>query len=125
MAESTTFSIEEYRRLRQDLSSLHPENRDSLDVSVAATLGGGRGSTVPSACADSGSGARESDPTIRYVPRLDATSDAEVETLARIYDFVVGAYKSREDAETADRDEGEEAAERDRTEGIASKKREP
>jgi hypothetical protein len=122
MAEITTFSIEEPRETRQELSSLHPEDRDGLDVSVVATSGGGRNSTVPSACADTGSGARESDPTIRYVPCPDATSEAEVETLARIYDFVIGAYKSREAAGTANRDEGEQEAGQGHTEGHAPEK---
>src|SRR5829696_9556657 len=122
MAEIITFSIEEPRETRQDLSSLHPEDRDDLDVSVVATSGGGRGSTVPSACADTGSGARESDPTIRYVPCPDATSEAEVETLARIFDFVIRACESREAAETADGSEGEGEAGQGHTEGHAAEK---
>jgi hypothetical protein len=122
MTESTTFPKEETRGIRQDLSSLHLDDRDGLDASMSATSGGGRGLTVPSACVEAGCGARESDPTIHFGLRPDATS--EVETLARIYDFVIGAYKSRQAVETANRDKGEEAAAHNRAEGISPEKRE-
>jgi hypothetical protein len=122
VTESNTFSIEESQGTRQELSSLHPEDRDGLDVSVAATLGRGQSSTVPSACVDTGSGARESEPTIHYIPRPDATSEVEVETLARIYDFVIGAYKSRDAAGTGDRDEAEEEAGQGHIEGRTAEK---
>ena len=47
----------------------------------------------------------------------------ELETLTRIYyDFVIGAYKSREAAETADGSEGEEEVGQGHTEGHAAEK---
>jgi hypothetical protein len=103
MAKRTTFSKEEPR-----------------GTSVTATQGGGQGSTIPSACGDTGFGTREIDPTIRYVRRPDVTSEVEVEALGRVYHFVIRACESRQATETADRDKGEEVAERDRTGGTVA-----
>jgi hypothetical protein len=122
MAESTIFSKEKSRETGRHLPSHQPKDRRGPDVSVSAILGGERGSTVPSACADTGSGVRESDPTIHYTPRPNATSEAEIETLAHIYDFAIRAYEKWNAAETEDGHVGEEEAGQGHTQGHAPEK---
>jgi hypothetical protein len=122
MPESTTFSNEEARKTGEYLSSLQAKRGQRPDISMAAISGGGRSSTTPSVCAAARSEAREGDPNVRYIQRADTTVEAEVETLAHIYDFVIRAYEKRNAAETDNGSEGEEAAERNRT-GIVTAKR--
>jgi hypothetical protein len=122
MSESTTFSNEEARKTGEDLSSFQTKRRQRRDISVAAISGEERGSTTPSACAAAVSETQIGGPNVRYVQHPGITREAEVETLAHIYDFVIRAYEKRNAAETDNGSEGEEAAERNRT-GIATAKR--
>ena len=123
MPESTTFSNEEAQTTGEDLSSFQAKRGQRPDISVAAISGEERGSTTPSVCAAAVSEAQVGGPDVRYVQRADTAVEAEVETLAHIYDFVIRAYEKWNAAETEDGHVGEEAAEHGHAEGVAPEKR--
>ena len=63
-------------------------------------------------------------PRVSYAPRVDATPKGELSALAAVYKIILERHQRKNDAGTErGQEEGEEAAERNRTGGIISEER--